>query len=135
MLNEFIDLNMKKRIFLILIIFGLLVVTTLNVNSVFTPKKWDLLLENIEAIADITENIPSNACPNGGQYTKGDATNKRELYTIVADINGKVSFSGAELNMGASYSNQPVRVLACWVECPGSRGDCILCNIWLARVE
>lgn len=127
---------MKKRIYSILLLGSLFVVTVTNINTSFTPKKWNLLLKNIDAIAaDITEQIPEGACPNGGQYSKGDAENNKERFTVTADVNGDVSYGGASLSFGAEYSNQSVKIIVCTVDCPGTEGDCILCNAYLLKDE
>lgn len=97
-------------------------------------KNISAFLANLEALAEDDEpGIGSNTCPNGGQKTKGDAKNKQWEEKYMADSKGNVTLSGKTYEFGAAYENKEATLYCYSVECPGTKGECILCNVWYKK--
>lgn len=119
---------MKKKYLFVVVVLAF-ILTVINLFNQNTQGRVGLILNNIEAFAASNEG-EGNTCPNGGQKTRGEAENKQWRETHTTDREGKVVVHGQTLNFGLSSRNQTVSFYCYSVECPGSKLDCFLCNVW-----
>lgn len=129
---------MKKRI-IIAVSFLFVLGIAFNVYKTMPEgKNISALLANLEALANDGDvggggGIGSNTCPNGGQNTRGDAKNKQWSERYMADSKGNVTLNGKTYEFGAAYENQEATLYCYSVECPGTKGECTLCNVWCKK--